>query len=317
MDTCTEQTTFGEKTDVIYSCGNLHVTGPKQVISPVDYISASEHVLSREEAEDFYDKGYFLLEDGVSTDLLQEARQYVDDNWKNFTKQSKRCDDWRLHYHLELTDADGQEVEHAPILNLLLKSPKIIGRIKCMIDREISGFFYNQIAYRTPVDAKHRTEYYAPGAEYHIDGQANCSGERLPDHWTIQLGIALVDMTTKDMGNFTVFPGYHTKMKWDHYCEQKKTKTLPNLGEPDRIALKAGDVVFAHFLLPHRGGKNVVDNSSMTRDPNIKNIPLGSRELIFIRVRGKGIDYNTPERAMNVINDPWYEFEPMINNYLI
>ena len=98
-----------------------------------------------------------------------------------------------------------------------------------------------------------------PGTNYHIDGQSNAQGTRFPDYWTIEIGIALSDQTIPNCGNFTVWDGFHndSSVKWHNYPEQKKTNTLPDLGEPTQICLREGDVVFAHVLLPHRGGMNV------------------------------------------------------------
>merc|ERR1712070_551636 len=98
-----------------------------------------------------------------------------------------------------------------------------------------------------------------PGTNYHIDGQSNIKGTRFPDYWTIEIGIALTDQMIPNCGNFTVWEGFHDHptIRWHDYAEQKKNNTLPDLGEPTQICLHAGDVVFAHVLLPHRGGMNV------------------------------------------------------------
>lgn len=296
----------------------MHVNGPMDATLPIDYEETEKYTLSTSEALEFYNNGYFVSENLCDDYLIDEARKYIDSNFKMFLKMSKRCDDWRLHFQIDLINE--RVHEHVPILNLLIKSPKILGKLKCLMNTDISGIFYSQIAYRTPVSSSHRSEYYTPGAEYHIDGQANASGDRFPDYWTVQIGIALVDIVTKDMGNFTVFPGTHSLVKWNNYCNQKKTKTLPSLGEPDRVCLKAGDVVFAHVLLPHRGGKNVSEVESLEKIDNmcplnIKNIPPMTREMIFMRIQGKGIDYSSESRAIALLENPWLEFTEFLREY--
>jgi len=239
--------------------------------------------------EDFYHHGYFILSSIIDNDLIDNARQYINNQYISWLKQSKRQDDWRCHLMLDLTsiennnyddrdEVDGGEVvvnndvqaiEHPAVIRLLLQSPMLLRRIELLIGCKISGIFYTQIAFRTPivssssssccccrssssmnryaiVDDKVTTSIenshnhksssfpttttnnnnnncnnnntinkntsmknpdYHPGAEYHLDGNANAFGIRFPDPWTVLVGIALVDITAVDMGNFTVFPG--------------------------------------------------------------------------------------------------------------
>lgn len=306
----------GDISSIIYSCSNLHIEGlHREAVSKIDYEEASKYPLVLGESLLFHQNGYFIMKDAVDLELIKKCRLYVDENYISFLKKSKRCDDWRLHFVQSIDCCEegiSPTIDHIPVVNLLLKSPKIIGKIVGLMGRQLSGIFYSQIALRTPVSKQHRCEYYVPGAEYHIDGQANNSGERFPDHWTIQIGIALVDIDTKQMGNFTVFPGFHSSIKWNNYCHQKITKTLPHLGDGERICLKAGDCIFCHVLLPHRGGKNITDPTSFEIDTTVKNIPKQTREMIFIRVRGKGIDYNSVERSISVIDNPWVEYEGLL-----
>jgi len=257
--------------------------------------------------EHFYHHGYFILSSIIDNDLIDNARQYINNQYISWLKQSKRQDDWRCHLMLDLTsiennnyddrdEVDGGEVvvnndvqaiEHPAVIRLLLQSPMLLRRIELLIGCKISGIFYTQIAFRTPivsssssssssssccccccrttttsssssssssssmnryaiVDDKVTTSIenshnhksssfsttttnnnnnncnnnntinkntsiknpdYHPGAEYHLDGNANAFGIRFPDPWTVLVGIALVDITAVDMGNFTVFPG--------------------------------------------------------------------------------------------------------------
>jgi hypothetical protein len=305
----------------VYSNSNLHIVGAnKSSVSQINYIDASHYPLLKNEAMAFFNNGYFILCNGVNQALIDDARKYVDSNYINFLKMSKRCDDWRLHFEQDISydiNANGPLIDHIPIVNLLVKSPIVIGKLVGLIGREISSIFYSQIAYRTPVPKKNRFEYYTPGAEYHLDGQANSNGDRFPDHWTVQIGIALVDIKSKSMGNFTVFPGKHSSICWNNYCELKKSKMLPHFDNEERICLNAGDVIFCHVLLPHRGGKNIIDPTLYEQDPFVKNIPKMTREMIFIRIRGKGIDYQSVERSLAVLENPWYEFEKMIQDFII
>lgn len=301
----------------IYSCTSLHIKGPLEPCARIIDVDATndDNKLQYIEAIEFYKKGYFTVNNAIDYRVMNEARMYINSNYKTFLKQSKRCDDWRLH--LELKFPKNEEIlmiEHVPILNLIMKSPKVIVRLKDLLNRELDGIFYSQIALRTPVAAKYRQEHYVIGAEYHIDGQANNSGERFPDHWSVQVGIALNDLMTTDMGNFTVFPGFHKDRSWSNYCHEKRSKTLPDLGAYHKVCLKAGDVVFAHVLLPHRGGKNITDPGNYV-DDFVKNLPPKTREMVFIRIRGVGINYRCPIRAKAVVDNPWHEFQDMLDRF--
>jgi ectoine hydroxylase-related dioxygenase (phytanoyl-CoA dioxygenase family) len=137
-----------------------------------------------------------------------------------------------------------------------------------------------------------------------------------------------VDITTEDMGNFTVFPGWHRRRDWSNYPDEKRTKTLPDLGTPAHVCLHAGDAVVAHVLLPHRGGKNTTAartppaegcscvasdtadapaHAPVTSLESPWHIPANTREMVFFRVRVEGVDYEAPSRAARVLENVWCE----------
>lgn len=302
--------------DLVYSTMHLHIRDGvlENCSRPADVLN---HPLTIEESLEFYQQGYFILEDAVEMKVIIDCRKYIDSQYHKWIKMTKRQDDWRCHFCLDF-DTFPTLVENVPILNLLLKSPKIIGRIQYLTGR-MSGIFYTQVAFRTPLpnsmrDSTINIDEYLPGQEYHIDGQANASGDRFPDHWTLLIGIALVDILTTDKGNFTVFPGSHTSRSWASYPFEKKTRTLPNLENPTKICLKAGDCVIVHVLVAHRGGKNILELTA-ERDGIVSNIQPNTREMVFIRVQCEGIDYRSPERSAMVLQDPWHEHKVFITNY--
>lgn len=232
--------------------------------------SISDEDVRFAELNKFHQNGFFCVESAVSELLLSDARRYINGKYKQWLKISKRQDDWRCHLMADLSDAEAP-VEHPALMSLLLKSPALLGRIEQLTMSSVSSIFYSQVAFRTPLSAKQIAQQlanpvpdYSPGAEYHLDGQANSSGTRFPDPWSVLVGVALVDISTEDKGNFTVFPGWHTRRDWSRYPEEKRAKTLPDLGTPTHVCLKAGDAVLAHVLLPHRGGKNSTGTVSVS-----------------------------------------------------
>jgi hypothetical protein len=289
---------------------SMHVSGPKDFCDTFVLHNYGDSQLSYEEANEFYENGFFCVENQVSHELIAKARSYINDQYKAWLKESKRQDDWRIHLMLDFDKLSDEPVEHAPVLDLVIQSPGILQRLENLMDTKPAGCFYNQIAYRTPlVNYKSSVLDYTVGAEYHLDGTANASGTRFPDPWTVLVGIALVDIDALDLGNFTVFPGYHKNYCWKNYSKEKKTKTLPSLGEPTKIRLKAGSVVFVHLLLPHRGGKNIhsAEDIEESNYENLPNIPKGTREFSLFRIRGKNIAYEDIARSERVLSDPWYE----------
>jgi hypothetical protein len=294
----------------------MHVFGPKEVCRSQNFqeFRFEDHPSCQilfEEAKQFYEDGFCIVKGAVSpTDILL-ARSYINSNYTRWLNMSKRQDDWRIHFLLSLEDLS-EPVEHAPMLDLVINSNPLLARLEMLMGSKPNGIFYNQVAYRTPlVNYSPSILNYTPGAEYHIDGQANASGTRFPDPWTVLVGIALVDIENVNMGNFTVWPGTHVSRDWSQYPEEKKLKTLPDLGEPHRVQLKAGDAVLVHCLMPHRGGKNTVTSQeaeAMGIDyAGLDHIPRGTREFSLFRIRASAIDYEDPARSPAVLSNPWHE----------
>lgn len=257
-------------------------------------------VLNDEEKQNFLEKGFFCASNVVNHETIDLARNYIDQNYTQWLRQSRRQDDWRIHYRLHFSELNAS-IEHPRLLDVVLQSPLLLEKIVAILQSAPGGIFYNQVAFRTPLpaDCSEKILDYTPGAEYHIDGQANAFGTRFPDPWSLLIGVALVDLERTDMGNFTVFPTSHL-LDWSNYPDQKKEKTLPDLGEPYRVSLKKGDAVFCHTLLAHRGGKNTVlktetgnGASPVSSSPtfcdidytNLPNITRGTREMIFFRIQ--------------------------------
>lgn len=315
---------------VLYTARELsmHVNGPKDMC---DLSTLQEHgnqgSLEREEAKEFFEKGLFIGKSLVEQHLIDAARCYIDNNYTTWMKKSRRQDDWRIHLMLNFEDLAENPVEHAPVLRLLLESPKVLQKLYGLMGCAPCGTFYNQIAYRTPLAFQPRGNAvpldYQAGAEYHIDGNCNAEGTRFPDPFTVLIGVALVDVTTEDKGNFTVFPGAHASRDWSNYPAEKCAKALPSLGEAHKVCLGVGDVFFAHSLLPHRGGKNVLTKEEIESnhtipilDENgeniIKHIQPGTREIAIFRIRGRGIVYDD-DRGKSVLTDPWVEHRPVLD----
>jgi hypothetical protein len=296
----------------------MHVFGPKRCCDLTVFNSPRSHQLSNEEAQHFLKNGFFLGHGLVQPTLLRLAREYINSQYASWLRISRRQDDWRIQLLVDLCTCDTVPVEHAPILDLILQSPLVLEKLEALMGSSPTGTFYNQVAYRTPlVNPTTEVMQYTPGAEYHIDGQANQYGTRFPDPWSVIVGIALVDLESVDMGNFTVFPGTHTSVNWSNYPTEKRSKTLPHLGEPHKVRLRAGSVVFAHVLLPHRGGKNIITPEAANElgidYTGLTSIPVGTREMVLFRIQAKHIDYLNEQRSVRLLLDPLCEHGHLVN----
>lgn len=277
--------------------------------------------LTADGARAFHRDGFMIGKKLVGQHLIDRAREYIDSQYPAWLRKSRRQDDWRMHLMTRFDDLECLPAEHAPILDLVLQSPQVVETLRGLMGCAPAGIFYSQCGFRTPLALQPQGGQvpltYTVGAEYHIDGNCNAAGTRFPDPFTVIIGVALVDILTQEKGNFTVFPGAHTARDWSNYPHEKMTKSLPSFQETAHVCLAAGDVVFSHCLLPHRGGKNQLSPEEIAQrhtvpilDENgrnlIRHIPPGTREMVFFRIRGEGIAYDE-ERNARVLLDPFAE----------
>jgi hypothetical protein len=97
--------------------------------------------------------------------------------------------------------------------------------------------------------------------------------------FTMLAGIVLSDVTTPDAGNLVVWPGSHRV--FEDYFRARGPKSLlagmptVDLGRPEPVLARAGDVVLSHYQLAHTGGPNA--------SPHI-------RYAVYFRLKRKGHD---------------------------
>ena len=151
----------------------------------------------------FRDRGFLILKDAAASDAIARAAAYVATHEACWSAPSgTRPDDWRMHrdQRLDAPVADG----HLPILDLL-REPRLAAAIRCLAGAEAHAVSYTQVARRTPAPRKARRKNL-PDTSYHIDGEANASGARFPDVFSLLVAVALTPHERPGMGNLTVFP---------------------------------------------------------------------------------------------------------------
>ena len=238
--------------------------------------------------------GWATIRGACAEDLVAAARDYVAARRADWALPRLRPDDWRCHLGQPLAAGAVVADGHAPLLALLRASPALARALGDLGGgREPAGLLYTQVAHRTPLKKKRGRADARPGHLYHIDGEANASGSRFPDLFSVILAVALSPQLEPDAGNLSVFPREHAR-DWRDYPDLKRTRSLPDLGRPLQVSLDVGDAVLMHPLLPHRGGTNCSD---------------ATRELVFFRVQYAHVAYDRPDRGAALLADPFVELD--------
>jgi hypothetical protein len=138
-----------------------------------------------------------------------------------------------------------------------------------------------------------------PMAVPHIDGIPSADNGVTPGtlyHFTALLGVFLSDVLTPQAGNFTVWPGAHEAMA-AHFRAHGPDSVIGGfprirLPPPRPLTGHAGDVVLAHYALPHCVSGNA--------GPNV-------RYAVFFRI----FHQDHASAGTRPLTDPWLEWEGM------
>ena len=111
--------------------------------------------------------------------------------------------------------------------------------------------------------------------------------------FTMLAGIVLSDVTMPDAGNLVAWPGSHRRL--EEYFRARGPKSLLggmpkiDLGSPEPILARAGDVVLCHYQLAHAAGPNT--------SPHV-------RYAVYFRLKRKGHD----RQKWECLTDVWREW---------
>ena len=111
--------------------------------------------------------------------------------------------------------------------------------------------------------------------------------------FTMLAGIVLSDVDTPSAGNLVVWPGSHRVL--EKYFRDRGPKSLlagmpaVDLGRPEPVLARAGDVVLCHYQLAHAAGANT--------SPHV-------RYAAYFRLKARGHD----ERRWECLTDVWREW---------
>ena len=129
----------------------------------------------------FRDRGFLILKDAAASDAIARAAAYVATHEACWAPSGTRPDDWRMHrdQRLDAPVADG----HLPILDLL-REPRLAAAIRCLAGSEGARRVVHPSRPADPAPRKARRRDL-PDTSYHIDGEANSSGARFPDVFSL------------------------------------------------------------------------------------------------------------------------------------
>jgi len=111
--------------------------------------------------------------------------------------------------------------------------------------------------------------------------------------FTMLAGIVLSDVTTPGGGNLITWPGSHRLL--ETYFRERGPKSLLtgmpgiDLGEPEPVLARAGDVILCHYQLAHAAGPNT--------SPHV-------RYAVYFRLKRKGHD----RQKWECLTDVWREW---------
>jgi Phytanoyl-CoA dioxygenase (PhyH) len=224
--------------------------------------------------------GWALFPAAVSNDLVGAARQAIEADLAHNYEPDRQREYDNISFCPDLRD-------QPPIAELLTHSSA-----KAILDRALGWddieYDRGQIAIR---QAHNTDQAYPP--KPHIDGissGANGLAAGGISNFTALLGVFLTGVDTEFAGNFTVWPGSHSRLEayFRDRGQPAMQEGMPQieLGGPVQLFANPGDVVLCHYQLAHAAAVNLSAND---------------RIAVYFRVWLKGIE----ERRWELLTNIW------------
>lgn len=236
-------------------------------------------MLSREQLEEFAERGFLLLPRVIPPDVVAAAARAIDELIEREPPGAGARGPY--NYFPEAT--------RAPELAALLTGSPAFGLAESLTGAgTLEAPWQVQVALNIPPNP-HR-----PGMG-HIDGFPPEPGGR-PGTFTMLAGVLMSDQRGHDAGNLWVWPGTHLTHA-EYFREHGPDAFFAaggyppiRLPEPVQVTGEAGDLLLAHCLLGH----NIGGNTSPT-----------VRRAVYYRVKRAGHD----PRWREFLTDPWLDYD--------
>jgi len=246
-------------------------------------------ILTDEQKQEFAEHGVLKLPGIVPQELVIQARRAINANLGANGMHPDELTKFRAQSYCPGLQGDPAITNLYNESQLKAVAEEFIGAGK------VSPVRGGQIALRFPS--------FDPPREFrpHLDGMyspTNGVKEGTIGNFTALVGVFLSDIPERYSGNFTYWPGTHTK--YEEYFRQHGPQSLLDglppieMPEPVQFTGQAGDAAFVHYQIGH----SIASNSS----PNI-------RYAIFFRLHH--IDHD--KYHWECMTDIWKEWEGMQN----
>jgi hypothetical protein len=236
-------------------------------------------VLDREQLSEFAERGFVLVPQSVSPELVAGASDAID----GLIADTPPGPDVRgpRNYFAESTQAP-------TLLALLMDSPAFA------LAESLTGAGTLEVPWQVQVALNIPPFPHRPGM-HHIDG-APAGDDGRPGTFTLLAGVLMSDQLVEDAGNLWVWPGTHLTHA-EYFREHGPDAFFAaggyppiRLPAPEQIRGKAGDLLLAHYLLGHNIGGNTA---------------AAARRAVYFRVKRFGHD----PRWREFLQDPWLDYD--------
>jgi hypothetical protein len=241
-------------------------------------------LLSGPQRETLQDRGYVVLPDAVPRDRYEAALRAVNASLGRGLRPEDVARFRARSFCPELQKAD-------VILDLFRETDASRVAASLVGAEGLERVTTGQIALSFPAGAPVKARPHP-----HLDGlytPDNGVPEGSVLSFTMLAGIVLSDVTTPDAGNLIAWPGSHRVLE-DHFRKRgpaSLTAGMPDidLGRPEPVLARAGDVVLCHYQLAHAAGPNT--------SPHV-------RYAVYFRLKRKGHD----RQRWECLTDVWREW---------
>ena len=219
-------------------------------LSPVKGLSTDDPNvrLSAEQKQFFAINGFLHVKNAVPLPMVHKALAFI--NQAMCTPGAVTQSATGMTFCEELK-------KHPSITALLYSSPAWSYCQRFLGKGRVAPCRAGQIALRGP-----HTQHYGTDREdkeanrWHVDGLE----KGIHSSFSMLVGVTLSSAMQRNQGNFTVWPGSHKTLlpllKDAHTQSKPLVLARPDLGHGTQILADAGDLVFAHHKLAHKGGMN-------------------------------------------------------------
>jgi ectoine hydroxylase-related dioxygenase (phytanoyl-CoA dioxygenase family) len=236
--------------------------------------------------------GYLVVPGVVRQDAVDAALQ-VANHWLDDGFDSTQ----RATYHSQ--SFAPERAADPEIVGLFTDSPAA-ALTEALVGRALAGARTGQITLRFPVARGREPVDFGP----HLDGIPTTLNGVPADgrihSFTVLAAVFLSDCPAGENGNFTVWPGTHlATARWLRERGTRVTdpdaffagirELAATTADPRPLAVRAGDLVLAHYLLLHGSGRH--------RGPNV-------RYAVFFRLE----THDHAQVAEASLTDPWLEW---------